>query len=294
MRQQFVKDTAGVFQTCFYRNNTRIVPASAQLTVYRPASTGKLVDGAAMDIATDGLLTSALSAADNAALGCDYKAVITYVYETVTSHATVFYDVVISVLRGIITDDDIIAELPQIKEGGWKVRGQAESGSATTLVSSELKRYGDGYFTGGLAYSVDKSAARVITGFASATGTVTIEPFAAPISTDRFILTRSYTREIGRAFEKLEERLKSMGKRPHLVLDPEDLREAHVHASVAEVCKGMITESDGLWWRLWKEYEKKTDDAFGAMNFKYDATDDGVISGAERGTKAAKPRTVRR
>ncbi|MBI5885369.1 MAG: hypothetical protein HZB85_02160 [Deltaproteobacteria bacterium] len=294
MRQQFVKDGEGIFQTCFYRNNTRIVPTSAQMTVYMPASAVKLIDGAAMDIAADGLITYALSAADNVALGCDYKAVIAYMYETVTNHATVFYDVVISALRGIITDDDIVAELPQIKEGGWKVRGQAESGSASTLVSSELKRYGDGYFTGGLAYSVDKAASRVITGFVSATGTVTTEPFSAPITTDKFILTRSYTREIGRAFEKLEERLKGMGRRPHLVLDPEDLREAHVYASVAEVCKGMMTESDALWWRLWKEYEKKTDDAFGAMNFKYDATNDGLISGAERVTRASKPRTVRR
>ena len=270
------------------------VPASAQLTVYLPASSIKLIDGAIMDISSDGLLSYALSAADNAALGCDYKAVIAYVHETATHYATVFYDVVLSALRSVITDDDIVAELPQIKEGGWKVRGQADSGSATTLVSSELKRYGDGYFTGGLAYSVDKAASRTIMGFVAATGTVTTEAFEAPITTDRFILTRSYTREIGRAFEKLEDRLKAAGRRPHLVLDPEDLREAHVYASVAEVCKGMITESDALWWRLWKEYEKKTDDAFGAMNFKYDATNDGVISGSERGTKASKPRAVRR
>lgn len=294
MKQQFLKDTGGVFQMRFYRNNTRVVPASAQLTAYRPGSSGKLIDGVAMSIAPDGLASCGLSADDNAELGSDYKAVVAYIHDSVQFYATVFYDVVSSALTRVITDDDIAAELPQIKESGWKVRGQAESGSVTTLVSSELKRYGDGYFTGGLAHSVDKASGRAITGFVSSTGTVTTEAFESAISTDRFILTRSYTREIGRAFEKIEERLKNTGRRPHLVLDPEDLRETHIYASVAEVCKGMITESDGLWWKLWKEYEKKTDDAFNAMNFKYDATGDGFISGAERGTKAEEPRLVRR
>ena len=44
-------------------------------------------------------------------------------------------------------------ELPQLKDNGWRVHGTADSGSTTTLIDAELKRYEDDYFTGGLAYS---------------------------------------------------------------------------------------------------------------------------------------------
>lgn len=294
MKQQFIVGVAGVFSSSFYRDNRRITPTSAQLTVYKPGGAAKLIDNAAMSIAQDGLVSYGLTTADNTQPGCDYKAVVTYTYAGVVCYGVFFYDVVASRLIKTIIDDDIIAELPQIKESGWKVRGKAEAGSATTIVDSELKRYQDGYFTGGNAYSIDKDETREIAGFASSSGTITTVEFSAAISTDRYVLTRSYSREIDRAFEKIEERLRRAGKRPHLVLDAEDLREVHIMASTAEVCKGMITEIDGLWWGLWKDYEKKTDDAFAAMNFKYDATGDGFISGVERAVKAERLKAVRR
>ncbi|MBI5562754.1 MAG: hypothetical protein HY894_07900 [Deltaproteobacteria bacterium] len=294
MKQQFIKDASGVFQTRFYKDNRRICPGSASFTAYKPGSSEKLVDGAPMAVDADGTVSYGLSAADNSIAGCDYKAVVSYVYDSAVFYATLFYDVVVSRLAKTVTDDDVVAELPQLKENGWKARGQAEGGSATTIVDSELKRYEDGYFTGGLAYSMDKDETRAITGFTSSTGAVATEAFSSAISTDRYVLTRSYTGEIQRAFEKLEERLRRAGKRPQLVLDPDDLREAHIYASVAEVCKGMITESDGLWWRLWKEYEAKAEETFGAMNFKYDETGDGFIGGAEAAAKADSQRAVRR
>ncbi|MDP2689429.1 MAG: hypothetical protein Q8P48_04885 [Deltaproteobacteria bacterium] len=282
MKQQFIKDTADTFRTYIYENNRKIVPASALLTAYKPGGDALVVDGAVMTVGSDGLLSYALSAADNSALGENYKAVVSYVHNSATWYVTLFYDIVNSRLSKVITDSDIVSELPQLKDNGWKVRGMAEGGSATIIVDTELKRYEDDHFTGGLAYSAAKDETREVTGFNSSTGTVTIAGFSSAVSAgERYTLTRSYSKEIQRAFEKLEERLIRLGKRPELILDPYDLREAHIGFSVAEVCKGMTTGSEDFWWEMWKDYEKKAEEAFRSINFKYDSSGDGYIASGE-------------
>jgi len=294
MKQQFFVDTPDTFRTYVYENNRKVVPTSAAITVYKPGSKDKLLDSAAMAIAADGLLSYALTAQENGLAGMNYKAVISYVHGGATWYVTLFYDVVRSRLVKVITDEDIVTELPQLKDNGWRIRGVAQSGSTTTIVDPELKRYDDDYFTGGLAYSIDKDETREIVGSLSATGTITTTDFSSPISTDRYILTRSYTKEIQRAFEKIEQRLTSVGKRPHLVLDPYDLREVHIYYAVAEASKGLVVESGDVWWDLWKEYEKKGDEVFSHLRFKYDYTGDGFVAGVETEARVKKLVPVRR
>lgn len=295
MKQQFIKDTADSFKTYIYENNRKVVPVSAFITIYKPGGSALLVENGAMAVAADGLLSYALGAPDNSAAGENYKAVVTYQHNSKSWYITLFYDVVNARLTSVITDDDITAELPQLKDNGWKVRGTALSGSATTIVDPGLKRYEDDYFTGGLAYSPAKDETREITGFASATGTVTTVDFSAPVAAgEKYTLTRSYSRETQRAFEKMEDMLVRLGKRPHLVLDPYDLREAHIYLSVSEVCRGMATGSDDFWWDMWKEYEKKAGEAFGSINFKYDSSGDGYIASGELAENFKSIRTVRR
>ncbi|MBI5233825.1 MAG: hypothetical protein HY880_05675 [Deltaproteobacteria bacterium] len=280
-RQQFVVDTAGIFKLYIYENNLKLQPTSAMLTVYKPGSTEKLIDAQTMDVAADGLLSYALSASHNDIAGENYKAVVSYVVGATTYVQTLFYDVVGSRLAIVITDNDLFAELPQLKDSNWRVHGTADSGSTTTIVDAELKRYPDDYFMGGLAYSLDE--VRDITDFVSSTGTITTTAFSSAIATDKYILTRSFAKEIQRAFEKIEARISQMGRRTHLVLDPYDLREAHIYETVAGISKGLSLDNEGFWWSIWKDYEKKADAIFKDMDFKYDLTEDGIITGQEAG-----------
>lgn len=224
MKQQFIVNTADTFKTCIYENNRVIMPGSALITVWGPGG-NKLIDNAVMSVGSDGLLSFNLSQVDNEYAGLNYRAVIAYAYNDSVSYATLFYDVVNSKLLKVVTDEDVVSELPQLRDNGWRERGVAEGGSASSITDSGLKRYGDDYFTGGLAYSVDKDETREIKGFASATGTVITGDFSAAVAAgEKYVLTRSFSKEIQRAFEKMTERLERMGKRPHLVLDPYDLR----------------------------------------------------------------------
>jgi len=295
MKQQFRVNTAETFRTYVYENNRKAVPSSASITIYRPGLNEKIVDAAPMTIGVDGLLSYALSAAENAQPGLDYKAEITYTLGAETFYATLFYDVVRSRLVKVVTDDDLVSELPQLKDAGWRVTGTATGGSTTTITDPELTRYEDEYFTGGFATSLDKSETREITAFASATGTLTTTAFSsAVVQGERYSIRRSFTREIGRAFEKIEDALLRIGKRPDLILDPVELREAHIYYSVAEVCKGLVTEKGSFWWDMWKDYEARADETFSSLRFKYDASGDGHISRSERGRAQERVRTGRR
>lgn len=288
MKQQFLENIADTFKTYVYANNRKIVPSAATLTVYRPAESAVFINAATMTVAADGLLSYALTADNNLTRGEDYKAVIKYTfsYDSADYYFNLFYDVVKSKLVKVITDDDLVNELPQLKDNGWKARGTASSGSTTTIVDSALNRaaYPDNYFTGGTAYSVTKDETREITNFVSSTGTVTTAAFSSAISNgEKYVLTRSFGNEIQRAFEKIEEKLKRKGRYSHLVLDPYDLREAHIMASVAEACKGFLKDGqNSFWWELWKDYERKADDAFNGLTLKYDASGDGIITDNEK------------
>ena len=282
--RQFLINTAGTLKTSVYEDNQRIIPTSATLTVYRPGETTKLIDGVAMTVDANGLLSYALTATHNATVKEDYRAVIAYVYSSTTEYKTIFYDVVNSKLSKVITDEDILNELPQLRDNGWRVHGTADSGSNTTIVDGELKRYEDDYFTGGTAHSLTKNEIQTITDFVSSTGSVTTLAFSGAIATDKYILTRAYTREIQRAFEKIDELITRSGKRSALILDPYDLREVHICYSVAEICKGLTGAggTDTFWWQMWKDYEAKAYAIFKSINFKYDESKDGLLSEAEK------------
>lgn len=281
MRQQFLVDIADTFKTYIYEDNRKAVPSSATFTVYKPGTDTKLIDSQAMTVGSDGLLSYALTATHNDVADENYKAVIAYVLSSTTYYATLFYDVVNVKLVSVVTDEDIINELPQLKDYGWRVHGTADSGSTTTIVDAELKRYEDDYFTGGLAHSLTKDEVREITDFVSSTGTITTTAFNSAISADKYLLTRSFTKEIQRAFEKIEDMLSRGGKRAHLILDPYDLREVHIIQAVAEVCKGLAAASDDFWTGMWKEYDPRAYAIFKSLNFKYDVSEDGYITGAE-------------
>ncbi len=285
-KPRFLKDRADTLSLYIQEDQERIIPQWARLTVYMPGSTEKLIDGEDMSIAQDGLLSYQLSPAHNSRTGENYRAVVEYSDGTYIGAVILFYDVVLSRPAIVITDVDIVAELPQLADGGWKHTGTAEGGSTTTIVDSALKAYPVDYFTGGRAYSVDKAETRRILGFDPSTATVTTESFSSSITSgERYILTRTFEREIERAFEKLEDTLKKAGIKPHLVVDPVDIKELHLHMAVAEVCKGMSSSREDFWWHMWKEYERKAERILKNTTLKYDRTGNGHIDSTEEITR---------
>jgi len=293
MKQHFKINTADTFSAYVYADNRKVIPTSATLTVYKPGGTEKLLDAVTMTVAADGLLSYALTAVLNADVGFNYRAEITYADAMGTHYATLFYDVVRSGLISVVVDEDVVTELPQLRALGWRVHGTATGGSTTSIVDTNLATYDDDFFTGGVATSLAKDETREITDFTASTGTVSTAAFSAAIAVgEKYVLRRAFTKEIKRAFEKVRARLVRAGKNPDKVLDPYDLREAHIFVAVAEICKGQVADSGegSMWWDFWKDYERQADTAFNGLSLKYDTTNDGYISGAELGRRMSKVR----
>ena len=285
-KPRFLKDHPSTLTLYIHEDEGRIVPQWARLTIYRPRGQEKLIDSADMTIAQDGLLSYELTAADNSQTGENYRAVVEYSNGTYTGAVILFYDVVLNRPAIVVTHEDLVAELPQLSEGGWRHTGTAEDGSTTTIVDGALKGYPEGYFTGGMAHLVDRDETVKILGFDPESGTVTTEPLGSSVTSgERYILIRTFEREIERAFEKLEDRLLRAGIKPHLVMDPVDVRELHLYLSVAEVCKGLSSGKDDFWWHLWKEYERGAERLFETTTLKYDRSRNGYISGSEEVTR---------
>jgi hypothetical protein len=294
MKQQFLKDGIGTIKVYAFKDNLPIVPSSAIITIYKPGTTIEFINSQPMTIASDGLLSYNLTAEDNKTLDDHYKVVITYTFEGEDYPRILFYDVVNSLLYIVISDEDLINEMPSIAKKGWKTTGQATSGSSTTIVDEELTKFENDYFTGGTAYSVEKDESRIITDFAKSTGTLTTEAFGSAIATDKYVLTRSFTKEIQRAFEKIEDLLVRAGKRPQLVMDSFEIREVHIYLAVSEVCKGLAGDTDSLWYEWYKEYQKTGLAIFKALNLKYDDNEDGTISPVEETKKFSRKLIGRR
>ena len=282
MNQQFIEGVADTFNQDIYQYNLKIVPTSATITIYKPGSTEKVVDGVAMAVAVDGRLSYDLTTTHTETADLNYKVEISYSYNAITYPIVAFFDVVKVRLSKVITDQDIVDELPQLKDNGWRVHGDAESGSATTIVDTNLKRYPDDYFAGGIAYSFDKDEERKIEDFVASTGTVTVVAFTGPIVTDKYVLTQPYTREINSAWDELWDDLVSNGLKPHLILDSQDLRAVHISYTVRNICRGLSRDGEGtFWWEMWKSYEKTARYAFKSLHVKYDESEDGYISETE-------------
>lgn len=281
-KQETLIGVAGTFQTFISENNIDLIPTSATITIYSPNSSAELVSAQAMTIGSDGLLSYALTAENNELIDENYQADITYVLNGNTEFlAPVFYDVVNSILTSVITDDDVVKELPQITEKGYKEFGTATSGSTTTIVNGDLQRFTDGYWTGGLAESLTQGEKREITGFVQSTGAVTTEAFTATAATDKYMLTRSYTREIDRALDKIRDRIQQKGQYHALILDSADLKEVHLMFTVAEICKSFVVSVDDVWDMFRKDYQEKADEMFRNFKFKYDEDEDGFIGSGE-------------
>ena len=295
MKQQFIIDIAGSFQTYIYEDNKKIVPTSANITVYQPGEDTELVAQTAMSVASDGLLSYDLTSANNVVADENYKVVIDYLVGADTFYVTMFYDVVNSKIHIVITDTDVVNEFPQFRESGWRTNGTADSGSTTTMVDAELlgERYPDDHFTGGTLYSIDRDEARFIEDFSSATGTVTTEAFTGVIATDKYVLTKSYTTEINNAFDILTDLLNRSGRRPHLIIDSGDLKRVHIVYAVSEIAKGMSTEKDDFWWSIWMEYKNLGYAIFNDLNLKYDESEDGNVSDTEEDTGFTPRKSVR-
>jgi len=68
----------------------------------------------------------------------------------------------------------------------------------------------------------------------------------------------------------------------------------HIAMAVAEVCKGLVANSESMWDDFKKDYEIKAQSLFKNLSLKYDESEDGIISSDEEEDVVVAPLTAGR
>ena len=289
MKQEILKDIAGVISFTPYINNQPAIATSATLTIKRPGGETLVASTSASVNSTTGLISYSISAGNTATLGENYKADWVYIVSGSNYYQTTLFDIVRCKLSIPIIDQDLLDEQVDILTKNENFSGAVDSATSTTIVDADLKNYADDYWNGGTITAVNPAAGgatqvRNITDFVSSSGTVTVGVAwgTTPDSTYKFTVRRGFQKKIRRAFEEVCYEIHSRGNRPALILESSELFIPMVKKSLALICKDYMKEPGDKWDILSQKYEAEYQNYMSKLVLQYDTDESGYISGSEK------------
>jgi hypothetical protein len=286
MKQQFLKAVTDTIRLTVYDNNRPLIPSSANITLTKPDGTSLQAQVAVTAIdSTTGEMTYSLTTTHTATADINYKAVWDYVVSGVTYYQTQLFDVVKSLLSIPITDDDLYNELESLRKAYPLGKGTATAGASSTLTDT-LRREEDNYWKGGTIEIVTGTGIgqkRDITTFVQSTGVITVTPAwtTNPDTTSKYVLTKSYSKKIQAAFDKICTMLYDKGKRHNLILESSQISVPLTYLTIHMIALDLMDEAEDKWSRLASLYWDKFDKAFNNMKLDYDEDESGAIDAAE-------------
>jgi hypothetical protein len=279
MRQQLYEDSATDYLLLrIFDHNRQKVPSSATATIIIGGTTDVTAASATISVAGDVTYIPGATVLDELSEDCVVEWAVSV--DGVSQTYRQLFDIVRCKLFAVVTDEDLIGECPPLQDERWLARGTADSGTSKTLVDADLINYQDDHFSGGIIEITDGTSAgqaRVISDFAQSSGTVTWTT-SCPSSIDttsKYVVRRTYQRELDRAWDEVEGFVQKAGYRPALVMDSEELKNLHIYLALGRICKGMA-KTDDVWWGRGRDYEGKALREMNGMQFVYDSDEDGV------------------
>lgn len=283
MKQDILKDKIQTLYMTPYINNRPAVASSATIQITGPGGNVIVSTVAATAIdSTTGEISYNFLAALNNALGENFQAQWTYVVSAVTYYHTSLFDVVLNKLSISVIDDDLLDEQSDILERNESQSGVVDSATSTTLVDSELKKYTDSFWNGGLVTVINPATGteqtRTVSSFVQSTGTLTVPAWAAtPDAAYTYLARRGFTNKIAAAFNEMMIDVKARGYRPALILESSELRIPLIKKSLAIICRDYIMNVGDKWDGLAKDYDAQYQNIFGKVVFQYDKNESGYI-----------------
>lgn len=228
-----------------YENNRSITPVTPTLTLKKPggADFPTPVVSTAMTVTSAGDIEYAMPSANTTELLENCAGTISYSYQSESFRFGFLFDIVRSRLEMVVTDEDLFAEFPGLKDSGYReISTTTALGTTTTLIDTARLIQPDDYWTGGTIEFPITGEIREVTAFNLSTGTLTFTPAlgTAPAAGAKYIVTRSFKKERWRAFQDILERLRNTGRRTSLTLDSHQLRAAHILLTLAKIFRGFV------------------------------------------------------
>ena len=217
-------------------------------------------------------------------LGQNYKVVYVIDGETIVY----FFNIVNYPFINPVNDQDLITENPIVKKGVWEVKGQADSGTVDTIIDTERTEVNE-YWYGGIIDilpldDADQVTSHRVTDYDNTINTLTFEPArATAITTENYVLRRSYQSQINLAGEKVVEDLNKNAKRAYLLIDSTQCKRLVIY-KFFETYFQALREAEGDKNDLqFKYYSEKYASELNNLKVDYDEDEDGDITEEEQG-----------
>lgn len=283
MRQKLKVDIGGTLELAYSENSIQQVPTSGTITIYDDGGAEKVaVTAVTIDAAGKMTYDVAGSVADD--VYYNWKADWVFVVGGVTHYRSTLFYVVRHILRNPVVDSYIIEAAPFLKSKNYSSVITADSGSKTTIISVNLTE-DDDYWNGGSAEVISGTnigETRKVTDFVASTNTLTVESFSAIIdATSKVVITRTFKKEIDRAFERFEVDMKNSGKYIDRIIDNEQVKEYVILLALHFICDNFANDPVDNWTEKAKAYLKDYKTLLASAVFDYDTDDDGNIESDE-------------
>lgn len=209
-----------------------------------------------------------------------------------------FFDIVRSPFICRVVDRDLIEEDSSLQDGRMEQAGQADSGTTTTIIDTE-RREPEQYWYGGKIRIIplvdsDQVTEHQITNFDNDTNELTFEPARSlAITTENYIIRRSYQSSIDASAEIVKEDLWRNGKRAHLLLDSSQINRLVIYKFFERYWQVKREATDDSADLKFKHYEQKYKDTIGGLVAIMDADDDGIIDEDEARTQVSVTEIIR-
>lgn len=275
---ELYKDSATDTITFNLRENGEIiVPDSGSVDFYRG---GLLIKSVVVTPSSDGIYSIAPGAEVTDGAGENLRAEWTFTTGTTVRKYNQLFDVVLNKIYPVVAESDLVRECSALAGSEINFYGIAESGTTKSLVDNQLIGAESNYWRGSeLEFLTGANIGKVviIDAFNGRTGALSWTTALTAVSAlDEFVMKRTFQPEINRAWEDIINRIKNMGNRPNLIMNPESLKTVHVFLSLEKVCRGLSSDSNDIWSTRANHYEKAFVNNWDQIKFLYDTYEDNT------------------
>lgn len=235
-----------------------------------------------------------LSAYDDFELGTNYRVQ----YDIDGEVISYFFSVVKCPFVNPVDDQDLVNENPIVRKGVWEAKGQADSGTFDTIVDTERTEAYQHWY-GGVIEILPLDDANQITkhqinDYDNTINTITFTPTrSTAVTTENYVIRRSYQAQINLAGEKVAEDLWKNDKRIYLLLDSTQAKRLIIYKFFETYFQGLRDAEGDKQDLQFKYYLEKYNAEIASLKFDYDANEDGVIDDSEKGESLTSVEIIR-
>lgn len=295
MKQQIIKDTIGTLQFEYFEHGIPIDVTSALVTIYDEKGNEEVSSAVATVVGN--VVSYEISASVVDEVAYNWKAKWAYIVDGVTKYKVQLFDIVLYVLDNPIIDDDIINRAPFVKDLNYRRIEQADSGTVNTVICSQLNEIDD-YWNAGRIEIIDginKGEKRLITDFDSSLNTLTVEnDFTNAVdNTCKFLIIRSFEKEIDEAYKVFLSDLQNKKINRNRILDDDQIKEYIIVKTLELICFNFSIDPVDLWMEKSRMYREDYNKKMAKAVFELDSNDSGNIDRDEGFTGVGQVRGVR-